>query len=37
MDMDSSTHAAGRQSEVRENEGGERVENDDMVGRSSWA
>jgi hypothetical protein len=39
VNMDLSTHAAGRQSEVRRIEEVERVENDDMDGRnsSSWA
>ena len=37
MDMDLSTHVAGRQSEVPGIEESERVENDDMVDRNSWA
>ena len=36
VDMDLSTHAAGRPSEVRMIEA-ERVENDDIVDRNLWA
>ena len=37
MNMDLSSHAAGRQSEVRRIEVERVVENGDMVERNSWA
>ena len=37
VNMDLSTPVAGRQSEVRRVEEAERLENDDMVERNSWA